>query len=104
MADFVQVSLAQLGSAFTDISVGSLSAGQAAGTASVAPADATRSAIFINPNADGRVYFTGDAAADGPYYSLYAGVPFLRTGAECPQGALFVTGQTAATKLQIGKA
>lgn len=106
---FAQISLAQLGSAFADVSVATLSAGQAAGTAPVLDADETRTAIFINPNVDGRLYFTGPATGssgtyDGPYFNLYAGVPFVRTGAECPTGDLYVTGQAATTKLRIGKA
>lgn len=100
--EFTQVALAQLGQAFTDVSA-TLSAGQAAGTTAALGANPNRTGIAITPNADGRVYFTGSATADGPYFQLYAGVTFMRVGGECPTGALFVTGQGTA-KLRMGEA
>lgn len=93
-----------VGQAFADVSVASLSAGQAAGTSPVIAANPNRTGITITPNADGRVYFSGDATADGPYFQLYAGVTMTRVGGECPTGALYVTGQTVSTKLRIGEA
>ena len=89
---------------YTDKSVASLATNQAAGTALVLAANAARRALTIMPNADGRLYFTGSAAADGPYYPLYAGVARTISGAECPAGVIYVTGQTAGTKLRIGEA
>lgn len=89
---------------YTDVSVASLSAGQAAGTALVQPANPTRKGLAIVPNADGRLYYTGSATADGVYHSLYAGVHKVLTGPDCPTGAIYVTGQVASTKLRMGEA
>lgn len=89
---------------YNDMSVASLSAGQAAGTASVLSANSSRRALMIIPNADGSLYFTGSATVDGPYYPVYAGVGFSLIGGECPTGAIFITGQTAGSKLRIGEA
>jgi hypothetical protein len=49
-------------------------------------ANANRLALSIMPNANGRLYYTGNAEADGPYYPLYAGVARTLTGSECPAG------------------
>lgn len=93
-----------VGQLFTDASV-TLSAGQASGSAPVLAANPNRTGIAITPNADGRVYFTGTASADGPYFQLYAGVTFMRVGGECPTGDIYVTGQGATgAKLRMGEA
>lgn len=89
---------------YVDVSVPSLSGGQAAGTSAVLAANASRRALAIMPNADGRMYFTSSASADGPYWPLYAGVMRTLSGAQCPAGDIFVTGQAAGTKLRIGEA
>lgn len=96
--------MAAYGFAYSDVSVVSLSAGQAAGTAQALSANPARKGLTITPNADGRLYFTGTATADGPYLQLYAGVTMTRVGGDCPTGAIYVTGQTAGTKLRMGEA
>jgi hypothetical protein len=94
----------QLALPYTDMSVPSLSAAQAAGTALVLAANPARRALTIMPNADGRLYHTGSANADGPYWSLYAGVARTLTGPECPASDIYVTGQPVGSKLRIGEA
>lgn len=94
----------QMALGYVDVSVPALTAGQASGAESVVGANEYRRGVAFMPNADGRLYYTGPAAADGPYYSLYAGVTRTLTGADCPSGAIYVTGQTAGTKLRIGVA
>jgi hypothetical protein len=89
---------------YVDVSVSSLSSGQAAGTTLVLAANASRRALTIMPNADGRMYYTGNAATDGPYWPLYANVARALSGAQCPAGDIFVTGQAAGSKLRIGEA
>lgn len=93
-----------VGQAFADVSVASLSNEQAAGTTAVIAANPNRTGFAITPNADGRLYFTGPASADGPYFPLYLGVTRTLTGGDCPTGALYVTGQAAASKLRMGEA
>lgn len=92
-----------LNAPFTDVSVASLSAGQAAGTTAVITANAARRAIAITPAADGRLYIASSAGA-GFYWPLYAGVTRMLSGADCPTNALFVTGQTAAAALPMAEA
>jgi len=87
---------------FTDRTVAPLSLTQAAGTASVIAANATRKVFAITPTTDGRLYIAS-AAGNGFYWPLYAGVTRVLSGAECPTNALFVTGQTAATALPMAE-
>jgi hypothetical protein len=68
MADFTGMPVQARALPYVDKSVSELSAGQATGAASVMTANADRLAISIMPNANGRLYYTGAAAADGPYY------------------------------------
>jgi hypothetical protein len=79
-----------------------LSAGQATGAASVMTANADRLAISIMPNANGRLYYTGSGGGRWPLLPLYAGVARTLTGAECPAGDLYVTGQPAARAAHRG--
>jgi hypothetical protein len=90
------------GTAFADRSVPVISASQAAGTASVLPANASRKVLALTPVADGRLYIAS-AAGGGFYWPLYAGVTKSLTGAECPTNALFVTGQPAGATLAIAE-
>jgi hypothetical protein len=87
---------------FVDVSVASLSAGQAAGTASVIAANANRRVFAITPTNDGRLYIA-TAAGNGFYWPLYAGVTRVLSGVDCPTNALFVTGQTAGTALPMAE-
>lgn len=90
------------GVSYTDITVGSLSAGQAAGTSSVVAADATRKLFAITPASDGRIYVASSAGA-GFYIPIYAGVTRILSGPDCPTNAIFVTGQTVSTPLLMAK-
>lgn len=92
----------QSATAMVDVSVASLSAGQAAGTASVIAANSARHLIAITPTNDGRLYISS-AAGNGFYWPLYAGVTRVLSGADCPTNALFVTGQTAGTALPMAE-
>jgi hypothetical protein len=76
---------------YVDKSVASLSATQAAGTDLVLAANPRRRAISIIPTVDSRLYYTGNKTADGPYFPMYGGVSFQRSGLECPAGDLYVT-------------
>jgi hypothetical protein len=89
---------------YPDKSVIALTPAQAAGTDAVLPANINRKGIKIMPVSNGKLYFNGNAAADGAYYPLYAGVLREVEGQRCPTGALYVTGQAAGTKLRIAEA
>lgn len=104
MPDFTGVPVQAHALPYADASIPSLSAGQASGAAAVLPGNAARRALSIMPNADGRLYYTGPAATDGPYYPLYASVARTLTGADCPAGAIYVTGQAQNSRLRIGEA
>ena len=92
----------QTGTALTDRTVPALSAGQAAGTASVIDSNPARRAIMITPVNDGRLYIASAVGA-GFYWPLYAGVTKSLTGADCPTNTLFVTGQPAGATLAIAE-
>jgi hypothetical protein len=70
--------------------------------ASVMTANADRLAISIMPNANGRLYYRGGGGR-WALLPLYAGVARTLTGAECPAGDLYVTGQPRLS-LRIGEA
>jgi hypothetical protein len=84
---------------YTDKTIVSLSADQAAGIASIIVANPARKAFAITPTNDGRLYVSSNL--NGFFYPLYAGVTRSFSGSDCPQNALYVTGQTAATPLPI---
>lgn len=86
------------GLTYTDVSVGSLSAGQAAGTATVIAANASRKALMINPPAD-CILTIASAATKG--WPLFANVPNTITGQECPTNGLYVYGLSAAASLTM---
>jgi hypothetical protein len=90
------------GTAFADVSVASLSSGQAAGTSSVIASNVNRKIIAITPANDGRLYIAS-AAGNGFFWPLYAGVTRTLSGADCPTNALFVTGQTVDTALPMAE-
>jgi hypothetical protein len=104
MTDFTGLPVQARALPYNDKSVADVSVRQAAGMDAVMSANANRLALSIMPNANGRLYYTGNAEADGPYYPLYAGVARTLTGSECPAGDIFVTGQSAGTRLRIGEA
>lgn len=86
------------GTLYTDVSVASLSAGQAAGTSTIIAANANRKSLMVNPPADCFLAISSGATAGWP---LFAGVPNIITGQECPTNALYVDGLTAATALTV---
>jgi hypothetical protein len=69
----------------------------------VMSANANRLALSIMPNANGRLYYTGNAEADGPYYPLYRRRAHAHR-VRVPGRRHLVTGQSAGTRLRIGEA
>lgn len=100
-AELLDVLRARPGLAYADHSVSSLSAGQAAGTTTVLAANSARKALMINPPADCFLAIAGGATAGWP---LFANVPNLISGQECPSNALFVVGLSTAAILTIWEA
>jgi len=95
------VRVAQPASTFADQTVASLSAQQAAGTASIIAANPNRHAFAITPASDGKLCIgTGGA---GFCWPLIAGITKALSGPDCPTNALYVTGQTAGTALPIAE-
>ena len=88
------------GLTYLDITVASLTAEQAAGTSPVAPANFNRKAFGITPLSDGKLYIKS-ATGLGFYWAIYAGVTRTLTGQDCPFNELYVTGQTAGSRLVI---
>lgn len=90
------------GLTYTDVTVSSLSANQAAGTAVILAADSSRKALVINPPADCGLSLT----ASGPViWPLFGGVPNSFSGQDCPKNALYLTaGLTAAQALPMAVA
>lgn len=89
------------GVAYADVSIASLSAGQAAGTATVLAANANRKSLMINPPADCFLAI-GSGATGG--YPLFADVPNQITGQDCPTNALYIGGLSAAASVVIWEA
>lgn len=92
-----------VGHEFADVSVASLSAGQAAGTTTVLAANASRKALMVNPPADCTLLIAS-AAGSTQGYPLFGNVPNTITGQECPTNALYVYGLSAANALTIWEA
>jgi hypothetical protein len=86
---------------YVDRSVTALNASQAAGTTPVILANPARKAFAITPTNDGRLYI--GTGASGFFYPLYAGVTRSFSGSDCPQNALYVTGQTIGTQLPMAE-
>jgi hypothetical protein len=86
------------GTAYTDASIASLSAGQAAHTATVLAANANRKALMINPPADCILTIATAATAGWP---LFANVPNTIVGQECPTNALYLVGLSAGAAVTI---
>jgi hypothetical protein len=94
MADFVQVSLAQIAPLYTDVSVASLSAGQAAGTTAVIAANPNRELVKIVPPADCVVRITSGGVGGIPIFADVANdIPLAN--------ALFITGLAAGDAVTI---
>lgn len=83
---------------YVDVSVTSLSSGQAAGTATVIGANTLRKSLMINPPAD-CILTLASAASTG--WPLFGGVPNTISGVECPANALFVVGLSAGAALTV---
>lgn len=86
------------GSAFVDVSIASLSAGQVAGTASIIGANPARKSLMINPPADCVLTLSSGAVRGLP---LFGGVANSITGQECPTNALYVSGLSTGAALTI---
>jgi hypothetical protein len=94
MADFVQVSLAQIAPTYTDHSIASLSAGQAAGAAAVIAANPDRRNVKIVPPADCVVRIASGGVGGIPIFAGVANdIPLAN--------ALFVTGLPAGVALTL---
>lgn len=87
----------------TDISITSLSAGQAVGTVAVAPLNPARKFFAITPSKEGRLYI-GDAsgARTNFFWPLFAGIT-KTIDEDTPTNALFVTGQPAGQPLPMAE-
>lgn len=81
-------------------SIASMSAGQAAGTATILAANDDRTAIKIVPPSDCflRVVSGGSGVGGIP---LFGGVPNEFSGHDCPMGALYITGLATGAALTI---
>jgi len=97
---FEELRMGAAGSAFTNQSVASLSAGQAAGTTEILAANANRKALKIVPPAD----CTLRIGATGAGIPLFGGVANEFSGGDCPTNALFVTGLTAGVAVTVWEA
>jgi hypothetical protein len=93
--------MALAGALFTDRSISSLSANQAAGTEAVLPGNADRIALKIVPPADCRLGITSGAATGTP---LYGGVENTFDGLGCPTNALYIGGLTTGAAVLIWEA
>lgn len=93
--------VASNGLTYADVSVASLTSGQAAGTNAVIGVNASRKALAINPPADCILRLSGSAAAGMP---LYGGIPNVFVGPECPTNALFISGLSAGQSVTIWEA
>lgn len=87
-------------SAFTDQSVASLSAGQAAGTTEILAANANRKAVKVGPPAD----CTLKIGTSGAGIPLFGGVANEFSGGDCPTNALYVTGLSAGVAVTVWEA
>lgn len=96
----VTVTLAGL--PYTDATISSLTANQAAGTDPILVANTARKALVINPPAGCGL----SLSAGGPViWPLFANVPNSFSGSDCPTGALYLTtGLAAAQSLPMGVA
>lgn len=87
----------------TDISIASLSAGQADGSVAVAPLNPARKFFAITPSKEGRLYI-GDANGGRAsfFWPLFAGIT-KTIDEDAPTNALFVTGQSAGQPLPMAE-
>ncbi|MEO7691301.1 MAG: hypothetical protein ABIS51_18600 [Sphingomonas sp.] len=86
---------------FTSLTIGSLTANQAAGTDPIIPLDLDRRILVIVPPADCLLSLTPGGVGDFP---LIGGVPNDLAGQLCPVNALYVVGLAAAARLPIWRA
>lgn len=93
-----ELGLRPLGSGFTDASIPSLSAGQAAGTTAILAANTSRTALKIVPPADCTLTISAASTVGIP---LYGGVENTFEGGSCPTNDLFVRGLSVSAALTI---
>lgn len=86
------------GVSFTDTSITSLSAGQAAGTSAVLAANSARASLKIVPPADCYLAVASGKTAGVP---LYGGVENTFEGNGCPANALYLVGLPAGASVMI---
>lgn len=86
------------GTKFVSRSIVALTAGQAAGTEAILPANAKREALMIRPASDCELTI---AAASQKGWPLFGDVPNTLSGSECPTNQLFVYGLAAGASLTI---
>lgn len=92
----------QPGLEWVDVTIASLSSGQAAGVAAVLSGNADRKGLMINPPVDCLLKIaTADDAGGWP---LYGGVPNSIVGQSCPTNALYLTGLSAGQAVAIWEA
>lgn len=97
---FEELRMGAAGSAFTDRSVGSLSAGQAAGTAEILAANPNRKALKIVPPADCTLKISNGGAG----IPMFGGVANEFSGGDCPTNALYVTGLSVGVAVAVWEA
>ncbi|MEO6217773.1 MAG: hypothetical protein ABIO86_17225 [Sphingomonas sp.] len=81
-----------------DVSIASLSAAQAAGTAAIRPANPMRDVIMINPPIDCTLTLAPGVTTGMP---LFGGVPNSFEGQLCPSNALYIVGLGAGVAVSI---
>jgi len=86
---------------YTDKSVSALSSAQAAGTSAVIGVNAARKAVVFNPPVDCTLSIGSGVATGIP---LYANIPNVFVGPECPSNALFIAGLSAGQSVVIWEA
>lgn len=89
---------AESGTLFSDVSIASLSVGQAAGTSPILNANPNRRQFTITPGQDGGLYVAA-ASAGKFFWPLNAGLTLSLSGSDCPTNALYVSGQAANSAL-----
>lgn len=84
--------------AYVDKSIASLSAGQAAGTTAILPEVGMRTSLVIQPPADCYLSITSGLTTG---YKLFGGVPNMIAQGACPRNQLFISGLSAAVRVEI---
>lgn len=89
------------GNRFRDVSVASVSAAQAAGTATVVDVNRARVALVIVPPVDCLLKLSAAGSSGLP---LYGGVPNSFVGEECPTNPLYISGLSVGQAVTIWEA